>query len=58
MKKEYLGDSVYIEVDANGQILLTTNNGYMDDPRNKIYLDQHGITALKRYIAAWENEQK
>lgn len=37
-EKIYLGDSVYYEFDGF-QVELTTNNGYPDDPRNRIYLD-------------------
>jgi len=37
-KKVYLGDSVYAEYDGEG-VWLTTNNGWPDDPRNKIYID-------------------
>lgn len=47
--KDYLGDSVYVEIE-NGMILLTTNNGYPDDPRNKIYLDNDAYESLIRYV--------
>jgi len=30
--KEYLGDSVYAELNNVGSIILTTENGYPDDP--------------------------
>ena len=36
--REYLGDSVYAEIDC-GMVKLTTNNGYPDDPRNTIYFE-------------------
>jgi hypothetical protein len=49
-KRIYLGDSVYAEVE-NGMLLLTTNNGYPDDPRNKIYLEAEAIIALEAFIA-------
>ena len=47
--KVYLGDSVYAEFDGYG-IILTTNNGYPDDPRNKIMLDPDTIEALLYFI--------
>lgn len=33
--KKYLGDSVYADVDGD-EITLTTENGFPDDPRNRI----------------------
>jgi len=51
MNKVYLGDSVYAEWE-NGMLLLTTNNGHPDDPRNKIYLEPEVIRALNKYLAA------
>jgi len=47
--KDYLGDSVYAEFDGFG-IWLTTNNGYLDDPRNKIYLEPQVYFALLRFV--------
>lgn len=46
--KDYLGDSVYAEWDGY-HIVLTTNNGYLDDPRNTIALDPMVLTALKNF---------
>lgn len=43
--KVYLGDSVYAEFDGYG-IWLTTDNGYPDDPRNKIYLEPVVLNSL------------
>lgn len=48
-KKVYLGDSVYAELDGYG-ILLTTNNGYFDDPRNKIYMEPSVLQALNLFV--------
>ena len=48
--KEYLGDSVYAELDAAGGIVLTTENGL--GPSNTIVLEPEVINALGRYIAA------
>ncbi len=47
--KGYIGDSVYIEFDGY-YITLTTNNGYPDDPRNRIALEPDVIAKLKAYI--------
>jgi len=49
MFKQYLGDSVYAESDGYG-IWLTTENGYPDDPRNKIYLEPSVLQSLNDYI--------
>jgi hypothetical protein len=48
-EKTYLGDSVYVEFDGNG-LWLTTNNGYPDDPRNKIYLEPEVYFGLESYV--------
>ena len=49
MTKAYLGDSVYCEIE-NGMIKLTTFNGYLDDPRNVIYLEQQVFYNLLAYV--------
>jgi hypothetical protein len=49
-KKIYLGDSVYAESDGYG-IWLTTENGYPDDPRNKIYLEPSVLATFDDYRA-------
>lgn len=46
--KDYLGDSVYAEWDGY-HIVLTTNNGYLDDPSNTIALEPQVLAALKRF---------
>ncbi len=48
MTKEYLGDSVYAQFDGY-HIILTTENGYPDDPRNRIGLEPAVMRALKDY---------
>jgi hypothetical protein len=50
VKKIYLGDSVYAEWDC-GRLLLTTNNGYPDDPRNSIFLEPEVFDALCAFAA-------
>lgn len=47
MDKEYLGDSVYAEVNEFGQLVLTTENGH--GPSNTIYLEPEVYDALIRY---------
>jgi hypothetical protein len=47
--KAYLGDSVYVEVDAAG-LHLTTENGKENDPSNTIYLEAEVFTALVLYV--------
>ena len=55
-KPVYLGDSVYVETDGYG-LILTTNNGYHDDPRNRIYLEPEVYAALVAYVAALKEEK-
>ena len=52
--KAYLGDSVYVQMDKfmPHTIVLTTENGYSDDPRNRIILEPEVIENLLRYIKA------
>jgi len=49
MHKQYLGDSVYAETDGYG-IWLTTENGYFNDPSNKIYLEPSVLQSLNDYL--------
>lgn len=49
--KQYLGDSVYADFDGYG-IVLTTENGYPDDPRNRIVLEPEVLVAFERYVAS------
>lgn len=50
-KKEYLGDSVYAEYDEQyDQIILTTENGLIDDPSNIIYLEYEVFLNLQRFV--------
>lgn len=53
MKKEYLGDGVYITPDFHG-VVLTTENGI--EATNTVYLEPEVIAALERYIARWRAE--
>lgn len=47
-EKEYIGDSVYIEINEYGQIVLTTENGY--GASNTIYLEPEVFSALVEYV--------
>ena len=49
-KTEYLGDSVYATHDGY-HIILTTDNGYPDDPRNRIVLEPEVLGRLNEYVA-------
>ena len=49
MNKQYIGDSVYVEHDGYA-VILTTENGYPDDPRNRIVLEPKVCDALSEYI--------
>lgn len=48
-QKRYLGDSVYADFDGE-YVWLTTENGYPDDPRNKIALGPDELDALNQYV--------
>ena len=52
VKHVYLGDSVYAQIDEFGRVVLTTDNGYPDDPRNLIVLEPEVYDALQRFINA------
>ena len=47
--RAYLGDSVYAEFDGY-HVVLTTNNGYPDDPRNVIALEPAVYSSLLRFV--------
>lgn len=47
--KMYLGDSVYAERDGE-DIILTTENGYPDDPRNRIVLEPAVWASLVSWV--------
>ena len=47
MSKEYLGDSVYAEIES-GMIKLTTDNG--EGPVDTIYLEMFVFKALVDYV--------
>ena len=49
MEKEYLGDSVYVDIE-DGMVKLTTENGLPHDPSNTIYLELEVYQALTRYV--------
>ena len=51
MAAEYLGDSVYVEHDGFAYV-LSTRNGYPDDPRNVIVLEPEVLRSLMRYVEA------
>jgi hypothetical protein len=45
--RQYLGDSVYVDISERG-IVLTTENGL--GPTNTIVLEAEVYTALERYV--------
>ena len=47
MNKDYLGDSVYVEV-VNGMILLSTDNGCGES--NEIFLEPNVVKAFQSYL--------
>lgn len=49
LKKDYLGDGVYVELIEYGQILLSTQRHNNVD---EIYLDPQVLAAFERFVAA------
>lgn len=49
-KKQYIGDSVYVDVE-NGMLKLTTENGD-GPPSNIIFLEPEVFESLRRYYEA------
>lgn len=47
--KSYLGDSVYVQFDGY-HFVLTTENGYPDDPRNLICLEPDVYQSLVDWV--------
>ena len=47
--KKYLGDSVYVEYIGH-DLILTTENGYADDPRNLIFLEPSVYNSLLEFV--------
>lgn len=47
-KKEYLGDSVYVEINEFNQIILTIENG--EGATNTIYLEPEVYATLTEYV--------
>ena len=47
MNKRYLGDSVYVELQKDGNLVLTTDNGY--GPSNTIVIDEDTWADLVEY---------
>lgn len=54
--KIYLGDSVYVEYDG-AVLILTTENGYPDDPRNRIVLEPEVYNALTQFVSELRGEE-
>lgn len=58
MKKEYIGDSVYVEFDGNYSFILTTENGIPTDPSNTIVLEDNVWAQLKKYAKQFERLER
>lgn len=56
--KTYIGDGVYAEIDKFGNIRLTTENSYDDDPRNVIVLERQVWQALLTLIRSQNEERR
>jgi hypothetical protein len=49
---------VYADVDVDGRIVLTTENGYPDDPRNRIVLEPEVLAAFESWVARLRRETR
>lgn len=49
MTKEYIGDSVYIEYDDLGNIVITTENGGTY-PSNRIFMDEEVVMNFLEFL--------
>ena len=47
--KDYLGDSVYADIDEGGAVVLTTEND-SSGPSNTIILEPEVVAALQRWL--------
>ena len=56
LRKAYLGDSVYAAHDGYS-LILTTENGYPDDPRNRIVLEPDVYRALGAFYKTLQHEE-
>ena len=54
----YLGDSVYAEMQSGEMVKLTTYNGYLDDPRNVIYMDLDVLKSLADWLGAHSRDAR
>jgi len=55
--REYLGDSVYVQLDGSGNIILTTENGLPEDPSNTICLEPEVYWALAEYVESLKRKE-
>lgn len=55
--KDYLGDSVYAEFDGYS-IILTTDNGFIDDPMNTIIMEPMVLAKLDQFRQRIKDEQQ
>lgn len=53
MTKQYLGDSVYVEVE-NGMLKLTTENG--EETSNTIFMEEEVYDNLVKYVNTLKRE--
>jgi len=54
MRKQYLGDGVYVEVDARGLVLMTENG---IETTNTIVLEAAVYEALKQYVERLDSDE-
>ncbi len=61
-KKVYIGDSVYAEIQPapfiGFELVLTTENGYPDDPRNRIVLGGSEWSSLLMFVENFRDRNK
>ena len=57
MRKEYIGDAVYVD-HGDLELILTTEDGLTDTETNRIVLDPEVWVALKDYVIRLESEKR
>jgi len=54
--KQYIGDSVYVDLE-DGMLKLTTENGRSSDPSNTIWLEPEVYIALTLYVQQLKDQR-
>jgi hypothetical protein len=50
LRKLYIGDGVFADIDEAGRLVVTTEDGYSDDPGNRIVFEPEVWQNLMLYM--------